>query len=400
MISVGPAVLEPCPGGPERWRLSTAVDYGDGAGRSETYWITGPGPPQNIDDSGTPWMVALAPIAVTLGRPLRIAGSVDPRVRRGVEEVSRIWSRWYPELETLRVESDTEPSSPYRPPNHTAAFFSGGVDSTYSVIRDRGPAEEVTHDLLTVLGFDIPVSDTPTFDLMVGRFRAVASSWGCSVVDLATNFRETRSGQCPWGPLAHGCALIATGLALGLRYDRLRVAATAGHRDPHPWGSHFRTDPLFSSRTTEVEHDGADATRWQKVKRIAEDPAALEVLRVCWRSGTGENCGACSKCLRTMALLDLWGALERAPTFPDHLSLDALARVRVQETWDFREFGDLADLGRAHGRPDLVRTATDAMRRSRRRGRALDLLDRIAAAPAIGSTARSLQERLRQDWIP
>lgn len=399
MISVSAPVVDAGRLHPDGWRLTVQVRLGDGPGDSEAYWIEGAGPTRSLDASGTPWAVALTPLAATLGVPLRLAAPVDPLVAAGVSEVSRIWATWYPGLAPVRLDAELDAVAPEPPPASSASFFSGGVDSMYTALRRRTPEPGGGCDLLTVHGFDIALERADAFGRMLARFREELAPWGCPVVALSSNFRVTRSGRLPWGPLAHGCALVSAGLALGPRYRCLRVAATGGTRDPHPWGSHLRTDPLLGTSATRVEHDGADAARWEKVRRIAEDAAALGALRVCWRSGSERNCGACSKCLRTMALLDLWGALGRAATFPDRLPLDALARVRVDESWDFREFGDLVALGRAHGRPDLARAATEAMRRARLRSRALDVVERLTRAPAIGATARRVRERLLQDGI-
>ena len=51
-------------------------------------------------------------------------------------------------------------------------------------------------------------------------------------------------------------------------------------------------------------HDGAEARRCDKLRRLAESAPALKGLRVCWQDA-GFNCGRCEKCLRTMIALHL-----------------------------------------------------------------------------------------------
>jgi hypothetical protein len=99
-----------------------------------------------------------------------------------------------------------------------------------------------------------------------------------------------------------------------------------------PWGSHPLVDPLWSTGTVEIVHDGCEATRSDKAARIATSETALRHLRVCW--GYREaydrgiyNCGHCAKCLRTQVDLYLAGALERCKTL-DH-TLDFLAISRM-----------------------------------------------------------------------
>ncbi len=407
MIRVSAPVVKPVAGRGGGWRA--AVRFAASSdGPDAELWFEGPGSADDVDATGTPWAVALAPLAFHTGQGLRVDGPIDQRIREGLATVTGIWSRWYGGAGPIELwapaESET-PAAPWaasgenRAQERRAAFFSGGVDSLWTALdhRTRGGA---TKDLITVHGFDVPLAEGEAFERMLGRFTSWAGAWGGRVVPIRTNYREGPTRRVPWGELAHGCALIAAGLLLSPRYDRLLIAATGGERDTHPWGSHVDTDHLLGSDATSVEHHGADAPRWKKVRRIVEDDAALGILRVCWRSGTDLNCGRCSKCLRTMALLDLWGALERAPTFPATLSLDDLARVHVAESWDVREFSDLEEQGRANGRLDLVEAARRAMRRTRSRERALSFARWFANTPGLRTVSRLAQQRVRSGWIP
>lgn len=403
MIQVTAPRLEAIHADAPRWRLAVdlTVDAGACSGTEEV-WLEGPGSADTIDADGTPWAVMLAPLAAHLGVPLIVDAPVQPQTAAGIAAVSRRWSEWYPGVSPVRLEGgvtgSTGPRAHESSSARIAAFFTGGVDSLCTALDHRSNGSGV-RDLISVHGFDIPVSEIGAFGRMVDRFQDWADAWGGRVVDLRTNLRETRAGSVPWGPLAHGCALIGSGLALGPRYDVLRIAATGGERDPHPWGSHLETDPLLGTATMRVEHHGADLARWEKVRRIVEDGTAMSLLRVCWRSGSDLNCGRCSKCLRTMALLDLSGALDDAPTFPRELPLDALARVHVKESWDTREFMDLVALGVRCDRGDIAGAARRAIRRSRRRGRAIALLDRLVHTPALGAVARSWRSRIQSGWI-
>jgi hypothetical protein len=65
-------------------------------------------------------------------------------------------------------------------------------------------------------------------------------------------------------------------------------------------GSHPALDGLFSSQRIAIIHDGGRFSRLEKVRDLANWPAALEALRVCpARLEDGGNCGKCEKCLRT-----------------------------------------------------------------------------------------------------
>jgi hypothetical protein len=78
-------------------------------------------------------------------------------------------------------------------------------------------------------------------------------------------------------------------------------------------------------------HHGRGALRWQKLERLAQEPGALGILRVCWQD-KGFNCGRCEKCLRTMVLLRILGL--DSPNFP---VLDDLRAIEQLVTRDRSE---------------------------------------------------------------
>jgi len=355
----------------ERARVQATV--GSGAA-SETWWFGVPWDRAgDLQTAGNPFLVATLPLAAAVGGTVAIDAPVDARLLHNLQRVLEIWRGWYPWVRPVRLACDNVlPASAAT--RMTAAFLSGGVDSLFTALRPRdaaAPDERVRIDeFITVHGFDIPLANEAAFQRLRERHRGVAGELGCSHMDIVTNLRETRLREVSWGWIAHGCALAAAALVLESRYGRVLIPATGGYHDPHPWGSHPLTDPLLSTARTTLVHDGAAFTRTAKIRLLTESPHAPGVLRVCWESRSDENCGRCGKCLRTMATLECMGALARFTTFPaQQVDVRALSRVRCTESWDYREFGDLHELARRAGRPDIARAARQAMRRSRRRER-------------------------------
>jgi len=390
-------------------RLCGDVAYDDRAASPERYWFEVPREQaEALSLSGNAWLACLLPLAVTRREPLRIAAPVDRTLLNHAPELMRIWRSWYRHLTLVPIEAEPAPASSLAPAgSHNAALFSGGVDSWFTVLRPREAepsggedGRQGIDDLLTVWGFDVPLDAHHAFARMADRFRRVAAELGRGFVSVATNLRATRWRQADWGGLAHGCALVASGLSLERRYGRLLIAATGGYRDLHPWGSHPLTDPLLSTATTTVAHDGAAFTREQKLTLLAKSPMALRTLRVCWRSGTDENCGACNKCYRTMVQLELLGALDRCGTLPHGpVDLERLSRVYCAYSWDFREFGDIRRLALERGRPDVARAAERAMRRSGRLAPRLALARALRGRPLVWRWAETLERRLLAGWV-
>ena len=112
-------------------------------------------------------------------------------------------------------------------------------------------------------------------------------------------------------------------LALGPLLRRVLVPAGDTHlRSVLLAPSNALLDPLFTTESTEFVHHGCEATRLQKIRRsIGRSELALAHLRVCHAnhdpgSPPLYNCGACPKCVRTMAALQAAGLLDRCASFP------------------------------------------------------------------------------------
>ncbi len=346
----------------ERARIEAQVRYGDG--RVEVVWIEVPPRLAPEEPGGDAWAAAFAPLAVSLGEPLRIAASVDSTLVANLGRVMEIWHGWDPSLEPVSVECDALASRPGG--DADAAFFSGGVDSLFTLLRERGglPAGDhvdITH-LVTVHGFDIPVGARKAFGRLERRHGRFAETRGLTLVPVATNLRDTRWAEADWATLAHGAGFAAVAHVLATRLRSVRLAASSGFRDLRPWGSHPHTDPLFSSSRLRLVHDAPEVRRIDKLATIARSPEALAVLRVCWRSRSDANCGRCVKCLRTLAGLELLGARGAATRFrPDAWSLEYLETVEVEGPWDVRELRDLREMAAQQGRWDIQRAIDTAL---------------------------------------
>src|SRR6185436_6108277 len=101
----------------------------------EEYWFDVPGEyASSLSESGNPWLACLIPLAVTLGEPLRLALPVDRTLFDNVQELQQVWKCWHPHLHVVPVVADLAAPSRQEPPTRAAAFFSGGVDSFFTVL--------------------------------------------------------------------------------------------------------------------------------------------------------------------------------------------------------------------------------------------------------------------------
>ncbi len=124
--------------------------------------------------------------------------------------------------------------------------------------------------------------------------------------------------------------------------------------------------PVWSTELTEIEHDGCEATRIDKLAYISEHDLAMRWLRVCNRAPEGAyNCGRCGKCLRARVGLRTVGALERCETLPHDLSLEEVANMPMpNEAGRFVVMQTLKALERRDTEPELTRTIAEVLDKS------------------------------------
>ncbi|HEX4935978.1 MAG TPA: hypothetical protein VFV33_22515, partial [Gemmatimonadaceae bacterium] len=285
-----------------------------------------------------------------------------------------------------------------------ASFFSGGVDSFFTALRHAAhegtPTTVAIEDLILVHGFDIPLENTQAFARVEASLMQAASSLGKRLVTVATNLRQTRFADTDWSRLSHGAALAAVAHALGGRYGTVLIGSSAGYRDLRFWGSHPLTDPMFTSSTTRIIHDGPAFMRVEKTAYVARSPVAMQHLRVCWQSDDGGNCGACNTCYRTMLALEALGALAQCATFDRRaLDLRQAARIFCRHDYDVRQFGYVLALARARGREDIAAAVEHSLRASRRLHRQLRLLHWLGRRPRYRARARAWERRLLDGWL-
>lgn len=354
------------PAEPGRVRSQAVVRYDDRPGRPEVMWFEVPAALADSVDgvTGNAFFAALLPLATVLEQGLDVAAPVDELLLENAPAIRAMWAGWY------GTRTDLPISAPARPrraagPARRVAFFSGGIDSTFTAWRGAGllDGSPVTLDeLLFIEGFDIGLRETARVDAALANARAAALDIGLPLHAVRTNLRDTRWREADWTLLSHGPCLAATALALGGRYGEALIASSVyGGRDV-PWGSHPRTDALLSSSTLLIRDDGPQLDRMTKLRLLAHHPKAVRHLRVCWHSIAGGNCGRCRKCVLARVMLDMLAgeaACPGIPRVPDHL---ALLRALPVESGDERS--DMTEVHReaqSRGRTDILAAAAHAL---------------------------------------
>lgn len=265
-----------------------------------------------------PLVANLAPIAWLAGVPL-VVPTLDEDFLAALGQVKVVFMKDYPEIsdEESPIEVASPIESEIRGSNH-AMLFSGGVDAYTTFFRHR----EEGLDLISIRGADIPVDDFAQWQRLVNlnAREPILSAHGKRHIEA--NLRDFYTYHVSlliptkawWGTVQHGLALtsLVAPLAYVLSYSKVYIASSYTNAVQIVWGSTPEIDNAIRWSGCEVEHDGYELKRVEKIGLIVSKTRAAHVrvnLRVCYSElNDGLNCSNCEKCFRTMLGLSLFGA--------------------------------------------------------------------------------------------
>lgn len=341
-----------------------------------------------LEPAAEAWASAFLIPALHRRAMLDLEAPVDPvwlENVRGVEGLLREWWKL----------PEKPPSATVRPPERVhdgerALFFSGGVDSFYTLLRSG----ERVDRLLLLHGFDYALDDVARLEATERMLREVASARGIGWAVIRTDAREHPLFEGVEWERAHGGVLAAVAHLLGENVGEVLISSSVNQENPMPWGSHWKLDPLWSSSRRRIVHVGQALRKEDKIREIAGEPLAHRHLRVCWenRSRWG-NCSRCYKCLYARLVLAELGELERFEGFegPDTLAahLDALPRGKAK----MRTFLALLESPRLPA--DVKCALMRLVERTKREQQPMVRLRRAAASAVFGLWPRRPQPEPR-----
>ena len=159
--------------------------------------------------------------ASELGLPLRIDAPVDHALLARATEISGHYADWWPGCARVHAEAPAPEIPATAGAPGAALFFSGGVDSTFSLLE----AAPRLSALITLLGVDVPLDDTTGIATLEETTRRTAQEHGLDAILLETDIRQKLHPYAGWVEL-HGAAMAAIGHLLTDHVDRVLIAAS------------------------------------------------------------------------------------------------------------------------------------------------------------------------------
>jgi len=284
----------------------------------EVWFRTGMG---EINTSAEPFLpVALIP-SMRKRWTVIVDGEISAILFQGLVKIQQVMSSWYRKFHRVRVKVATTANPGPNGQRPVAAFFSGGVDSFFTLLQHRN---ELTH-LIFVHGFDLPLEAVQRREQMAENARQVARQLQLELIEVETNLRDFGEQYVSWPEAFFGAGLASVALLLSPRFSRVYIPASVSNDQLIQLGSHPELDHHWGNGQVELVHDGAEFNRSAKIFEIASMPMVKSHLRVCYQPvEEGLNCGSCRKCLWTMLVLESIGCLDSVSSFPSTIDLDAL----------------------------------------------------------------------------
>ena len=281
------------------------------------------------DDSilNIPLIAIMLPLAWLSGSNIYV-DVLDKTFKESMEELQKFFKNLYPlipfttQIVTEKIVDNkimVEDSD-----RRTALLFSGGVDSTYSLINNLEKKPRL------IMHWGVERTPYPKYaeywEMVYKIYKDFASKHDLKYNLIKTNaleiqyprkiehhfFRELFYGSF-WLRLQHSLVLLSLTAPLSVRrFDRLLIAASAHPRDPEindPYRPHSQipdADEKIIWADLQVHHYGY-IERILKTRALAEYMRKDDlILRVCMEREKAPktlNCGNCLKCFRTIAQL-------------------------------------------------------------------------------------------------
>lgn len=290
----------------------------DAGARLDTYFSF----PERFEDlvsmSADPFAACMLAPAMAAGEALTIEPPVSPQLLLGLHRIRDMFVSWFPEYRRVEIRARARDERAYPASGHAATFFSGGVDSFYTLLkylRHESLPAPMTH-VIFMRGIETRLEYVDGYDDSLRLNREVMSALGVEVISGETNIRTT--SRLHWEMRYVGSGLAATALALSRGLDYVCVPSGSSYLDIAPRGSSPLVEERMSSENVRILYDGAELSRAEKVGRIVEwdRDLVLRHLRVCIKNrGGAYNCGECYKCVRTAVALAIVHAWDDSSNF-------------------------------------------------------------------------------------
>ena len=317
--------------------------------------------PSRFDASFSVW--ALLPKAMEDGFDIYIKQPLDPKVAANAERLSQVWEMWLPDrYSSVKVRGQGEWARTPRNRLPLVQLFSGGVDSTYSILKNRD-------------------SKNPGFVVTLSRFDKVKLKNYAGLIAQTepllkhlnyTRLIITNNVQHRHFSFTHAITLASCLFFVSDLFDAGTIAADSTYQSEFaiwPWGNNHFTNGFFTGTDFAVRTVGSEAGRTEKIAAIADAGIDLRCLSFCReQSAMPSNCGICDKCITTKAMFLLaTGSIPEI--FLDNSFDEGSLRTLLDKRTERVDVFNMYFYAKKHGLLDRIESLESVVEEGRTRGR-------------------------------
>ncbi len=316
----------------------------------------------------TAFLAAVLLPCMKTGENIYVDGAVSEQFLANTNDIMKLLVKWQVGLTRIKIRAKETNVDTFKP-RYTGSFFTAGVDSFYTYLRNKDKKTTKVSHLVIVHGFDVPLSNKPFYNKVKATVEKVAQEEKINAISLETNLGEIIEKRLVWD-FAHGGALAAIALILRKQMKNMLIPGAVRNDQLFPYGTHPELDVLWSTETLNVKSDGGEHDRMGKVTSlVSKSPLALKYLRVCTQNLEGKyNCSRCYKCLMTMMYLVGSNTLSKSKTFEKKINIDAVRRMYYDYKLKYNIQGEqaLALLKRKKINPELQEAIAFSLEKSKK----------------------------------
>jgi len=145
--------------GAETVRLVAEAESDQQSGRFELYFEYPIEYEEFVSASADTFAATMLVPAMFQNERLQIDPPLSPRLLFNLPRLRDIFHAWHPDLSRCEIQATAGPAAVKRPTNRAATFFSGGVDSFYTLLKHRRNGElpaPLTH-IIFMRGIEKPL---------------------------------------------------------------------------------------------------------------------------------------------------------------------------------------------------------------------------------------------------
>ena len=236
-------------------------------------------------------------MAMEEGFNLHINRPIDPLVVSNAERLSQIWEMWLPNrYRSIGVSGRGEWSRTQGARLPRAQLFSGGIDSTFSLLSNRD--RQKLGFAVTACGID--KVDHKNLAELIAKTEPVLQTLNYKRIVVSNNVKRHPSS------ITHAFTLSSSLFLLSDLFEEGTLSSDWTHASDmvvHPWGNNHITNEYFVGSDFRVRTLDGTIGRTQKIAAITAAGIDLHYLSFCRNSKVIPlNCGTCTKCIRTKAM--------------------------------------------------------------------------------------------------